>query len=238
MDKNKHNYFFEAYKIDSNDILEMIRIRLDDSIMEPFKEFMDVYSYYHGNNIKHKLNEVCPEIIDIFNDKLKINIIEDWEDEHGHHPGYRSYETVPPLVDQISNCLVKYALSDIANEMAKEVTSIVLENIKNCKNYYRFDREEESFDCSIALGASPTSNPETVKQWWKENYNVDIEIEEHNPRLFWYRDMGYTDEDLAEEFNSENWKEIVDKEWEEEKEERKHQQEERIKEFQEKYGQK
>ena len=52
MDKNKHNYFFEAYKIDSNDILEMIRIRLNDSIMEPFKDFMDVYniySYYHGN---------------------------------------------------------------------------------------------------------------------------------------------------------------------------------------------
>ena len=168
----------------------------------------------------------------------KDKYIEDWEDEHGHHPGYRSYEEVPPLVDQISDCLVKYALSDIANEMAKEVTSIVMENIKNCKNYYRFDREEESFDCSIALGASPTSNPETVKQWWKDNYNVDIEIEEHNPRLFWYRDMGYTDEDLAEEFDSENWKEIVDKEWEEEKEERKRQQEERIKEFQEKYGQK
>lgn len=80
MENKKHNYFFEAYKVDSNDILYMIRIRLYDSIMEPFKEWLEdnhIYYNYQGNNIKHKLYGICPEIINIFNDNLQINIIED-----------------------------------------------------------------------------------------------------------------------------------------------------------------
>lgn len=155
--------------------------------------------------------------------------ISDHTDENGYHPGYRSYEKVPPLKDHILKLMYKW-MSD-SNEAqcegaAKEITEKVMELIKNCKDYYKFDREEDNFDCSIALGASPIDNLESVKKWWKENYNKDIEIEERNPKLFWYRDNGYTDEDLEYEFDSPNWKEIVDKEWEEEKAERKRKKEE------------
>lgn len=172
---------------------------------------------------------------------LKDGYVDDWIDDEGNkHSGYRSAEDVPSLKDQISNLLNKYngtkaAVEDAKDELTKDISNLVMETIKNYKNFYRFDREEDDFDCNIALGASPTSNAETVKKWWKENYNQDIEIEERNPRLFWYRDMEYTDEDLAEEFDSENWKEIVDKEWEEEKAEKKRKQEEALKELQEKY---
>ena len=47
--------------------------------------------------------------------------------------------------------------------------------------------------------------------------------------------MIWDDEDLAEEFDSENWKEIVDKEWEEEKAEKKRKQEEALKALEEEY---
>ena len=157
-------------------------------------------------------------------------------DEDGFkHPGYRSAEDVKPLKDQISDIIKEFDSSEAAQEIGEIIYNKVIDTIENYKDFYRFDREADDFDCNIALGASPTCNPETVKKWWKENYNQDIEIEERNPRLFWYRDMEYTDEDLAEEFDSENWKEIVDKEWEEEKAEKKRKQEESLKAWEEEY---
>lgn len=175
------------------------------------------------------------------NGGLKDGYVDDWVDSEGNkHPGYRSANDVPPLQEQINNLLNKYdgtkaAVEDAKDELTKDISNLVMETIKNYKNFYRFDREEDNFDCNIALGASPTANAETVKKWWKENYNQDIEIEERNPKLFWYRDNEYTDEDLAEEFDSENWKEIVDKEWEEEKAEKKRKQEEALKALEEEY---
>lgn len=158
-------------------------------------------------------------------------------DEDGFkHPGYRSAEDVKPLKDQISDIIKEFDCSEAAQEIAEIIYNKVIDTIESYKDFYRFDREEDDFDCNIALGASPCSNADTVKKWWKENYNQDIEIEEHNPRLFWYRDMEYTDEDLISEFGSDNWKEIVDKEWEEEKSEKKRKKEEELKALKEEYS--
>lgn len=158
-------------------------------------------------------------------------------DEDGFkHPPYRSAEDVGTLKDNIDKIFEQYIGEKNTQKLRDEITNKVIDLLENYKDFYRFDREEETFDINISLGASPSSNAETVKKWWKENYNVDIEIEERNPRLFWYRDNNYTDEDLAEEFDSENWKEIVDNEWEEEKAEKKHKQEEALKALKEEYA--
>ena len=172
---------------------------------------------------------------------LKDGYVNDWIDSEGNkHRGYRNADDVLPLKEQINNLLNKYdgtkaAVEDAKDELAKDITNLVMETIKNYKNFYRFDREADDFDVNISLGASPCNNADTVKKWWKENYNQDIEIEERNPKLFWYRDNDYTDEDLAEEFDSENWKEIVNKEWEEEKAEKKRKQEEALKALEKEY---
>ena len=146
------------------------------------------------------------------------------------HPAYRSTKKVPPIQESIYKILSNRKPDEDNNILAKKIADQVLENIKRCKDFYKFDREESSFDCDISLGASPTSNAETVKKWWKENYNQDIEIEERNPKLFWYLDNEYTDEELAYEFESygENWKEALDKEWKEKKAEKKRKQDEKI----------
>ena len=158
-------------------------------------------------------------------------------DEDGFkHPGYRSAEDVGTFKDNIAKIFEQYIGEKNTQKLRDEITNKVIELLENYKDFYRFDREEETFDINISLGASPSSNAETVKKWWKENYNVDIEIEERNPKLFWYRDNDYTDEDLATEFDSENWKEIVDKEWEEEKAEKKRKQEEALKALEEEYA--
>ena len=61
--------------------------------------------------------------------------------------------------------------------IGKEHAEIVFDLIKAFKNFYRFDRDEETFSFHIALGASPTSNANTVKEYWKSQ-GVDIEIDE------------------------------------------------------------
>jgi hypothetical protein len=92
-----------------------------------------------------------------------------------------------------------------------------LNTITNCKEFYRFDREEADFSCSVALGASPTSNKETVIEYWKSQ-GKDIEIIEPNPLLIWERDFyGDEFEEVMEYEYGEDWKEQFDKKWEEEK---------------------
>ena len=88
---------------------------------------------------------------------------------------------------------------------------------------------------TIALGASPCSNAKTVKQYWKEKTGEDIVIEERNPKLFWYQDMGYDDEDIEYEFDDPNWKEILDKEWKDELEKRAQERNKRLKKLEAKF---
>lgn len=77
MNKNR-NFYFELYQIDSNELLDMIKIRLIEDIMVPFKEQIDeIYYSYEGSNIKQQLSEVCPEVIELFNNKIGKNILLD-----------------------------------------------------------------------------------------------------------------------------------------------------------------
>ena len=129
-------------------------------------------------------------------------------------PGYRGYEDVDPIKNQILKEVSKIICDDpLANSLTDNIVNIVMNTINECKNFYKFDREESSFRMSTALGASPSSNANEVRQYWKDKTGEDIVIEERNPKLFWYRDRGYTDEELAEEFDDPNWKDNLDKEW-------------------------
>lgn len=178
-------------------------------------------------------------LIELLNDGgLKDKYNPDWVDENGNnHPGYRSAEDVKPIKEQILSCLKKYLAEGADKDATNEIVDVIMNTINNYKNFYKFDREADDFDINISLGASPCSNAETVKKWWKENYDQDIEIEERNPKLFWYNDNGYTDEDLAYEFEDlgPNWKEVLDKEWKDEIEAKKHEQKEKLEKIKKEY---
>lgn len=176
-----------------------------------------------------KLKEQWRPYIEVLEEYLnkggsKDKYYPDRKDKDGFvHPGYRGYKEVPPLKEHIRKIMKAYDNSPEAEKVADKICKKVMSLIKDCKDFYKFDREESQFGATIALGASPTSNKETVIKWWKDNYNQDITIEDRIPRLFWYYDQGYTDEDLAEEFESygENWKEKLYEEWQEEKRKKK-----------------
>ena len=117
--------------------------------------------------------------------------IPDETDENGNikRTGYRSSESVPHIKDTIRFKLNSYLDdSNVLRDITKDITKEVLSYIDNCKNYYRFDREEQGFSASVALGCSPTSNKEQVIEYWATQ-GIDVEISDRNPYLFW--DMDY-----------------------------------------------
>ena len=193
--------------------------------------------YLDAYNIRTQWKEDVGIVEEYLNDGgLKDKYIKDYTDKNGDfHPGYRSTEKVPPIKTQILKYLDKRNKSSENEEIATALHKIVMKTISECKNFYQFDREESSFRMTVALGASPCSNAETVKQYWKEKTGEDIVIEERNPKLFWYQDMGYDDEDMAYEFDDPNWKETLDKEWKDELEKRAQERNKRLKKLEAKF---
>ena len=65
----------------------------------------------------------------------------------------------------------------LQDNIGEENVAKVIEFIEDLKDFYRFDRDEAEFRGGIALGCSPTSNPETVKKYW-ESQGVNVDIDE------------------------------------------------------------
>jgi len=167
----------------------------------------------------------------------KDKYIPDWEDEHGHHPGYRSYEEVPPIKNLIADYIRSYMVikgepEDNIQKWAQGITDIVMNDIATCKNYYSFNADEQKFRNTVFMRCSPSGSIKTVKKWWKDHYNTDIDIEERNPLLFWERDYyGDEFEKIMEEEDGPNWKEIWDKKWKDEEAKKKAECEKRLEEI-------
>lgn len=131
-------------------------------------------------------------------------------DEDGFkHPGYRSSEEVPHIKDSIEGVLADIIPNENICAIAKDISKTIFEYINNCKDYYRFDREEQNFSAGVALGCSPTSNKETVIKYWKER-GIDVEIKDRNPLLLWDIDY-YEDEfeDVMIDEVGEDWVEVT-----------------------------
>lgn len=182
---------------------------------EEFKHIIDKYVDAYGMGKTWEPHfEILEEYLTEGGNKDKY--VKAYTDEVGnYHPGHRGYDVVPPLWIQVKDILEEYVPKDKLKESTDKVINSVMETINNCKDFYRFDREESEFSASIALGCSPTSNPQTVIEYWKTQ-GVDVTIEERNPLLIWEQDYYGDDfEDVMESDYGENWKEYWDDKWKE-----------------------
>lgn len=102
----------------------------------------------------------------------KDKYISAYTDSTGYHPGHRGYEKVESIVIQFQKKLkemnVKYS------SIALTLSDILFANIKDCKEFYKFDREEMGFRMDVSNYA-PNSNIESVREFYK---NTDIVINE------------------------------------------------------------
>ena len=212
-------------KVKAKDIYDSHEDPIYDRYYLSLKEFdyiKNKYSEAYGFKPHWKEDiEVLEEYLNKGGNKDKY-IPTTMEEDGSIHPGYRSYEKVKPLRSQIYELI---ADEDVANK----VTDLVFNTIKECKDYYKFDKTQEIFDFHICLGASPTSNKEAVKKYW-ESQGKSVEIEDRNPLLLW--DIDYYGSEFEEVMLDEygpDWKEFWDKQYQDKLEEDKKRREEELK---------
>lgn len=122
-------------------------------------------------------------ISDAENKHIKDKWIPERTDEHGTHPGYRGYEDVPPLKDIIG----------------EESANKVIEFLKERRDFYIHNRNEDAFRAQICLGISPNSNAEAVKEYWKsKGKDITIDLRAHCDDYFWCEERGYTKKELRD----------------------------------------
>lgn len=189
---------------------------------EEFKYIKDKYSEAYGFKPHWREDiEVLEEYLKKGGNKDKY-IPNTMKEDGNINPGYRSFEKIKPLRTQIHNLIQD-------EELANKVTDLVFDTIKECKDYYRFDKTQEIFDFHICLGASPTSNKETVKKYW-ESQGKSIDIEDRNPLLFWEMDEYDSEfEEIMLNEYGEEWKEFWNKQYQDKLEENKKRKEEELK---------
>lgn len=187
-----------------------------------FEYIKDKYAKAYGFEPQWQSNiEVLEDYLNKGGNKDKY-IPETMEEDGSTHPGYRSFAKVKPLKEQLKDVVRNNKKIDI-------ISDIIMDTIKDCKNYYKFDQTGEIFNYHICLGASPTSNKESVEKYW-ESQGKPIKIVDKNPLLLWDMDYYGSDfEETMEDEYGENWKEFWDKQYQDKLEEDKKAREEELK---------
>lgn len=108
----------------------------------------------------------------------KDKYIEAHTDEHGnYHPGYRGYEDVKPLKDQINDFFKSHNICPGEREViVSDIIKMVMGGITDCKNFYHHDRDYLQFSFNVS-NYSPNSNIEAVREFYKDTDIVINEIE-------------------------------------------------------------
>lgn len=151
-----------------------------------FEEFKYIQQKYID---AYRLNNIWKENVDFIKNLFENGGLKDYYIERqGNSPGYRSSKKVPSLKKLIG----------------KRLANKVMKAFDDMTSFYRFDREEEEFGIMTALGCSPTSNAQTVVDYWA-NLGIYINIDFRDPETLYYRDK-YGD----------NWKEYWEEEYEKE----------------------
>lgn len=177
------------------------------------------FDYIKDKYLKaYRLEDKWSEYIEVVEEYLrkgglKNSYVPEKIEENGFkHPGYRSAEKVPPIQESIYKILSSKKPDEDNNILAKEITDKILENIKLCKDFYKFGRrDEDTFNVSVCLGASPTCNKKTVIDYWKsQGKDIQIDDREYDSNVFWYEDeYGDEFEQIMEDEYGKNWKETV-----------------------------
>ena len=171
---------------------------------EIMKDICD--SYVHAYRIDQQ--QELLDTIETLKNYCKEPIVDKYIEEKNGDPGYRGYDHPDNLEKEINTYLdLKFPLmdperaedaEDFENKLdiaAKELQDKFFKFLDMAGNFYNWNRDLNSFNVSVYLGASPYSNKEIVIDNWKKYRNKDIEINEEQIKREYYGDE-YDDEEL------------------------------------------
>lgn len=132
----------------------------------PDEIFMDIYGEYEA---AYGIKSLWRDYVD--------TVLEYLKNGGPKHPfkrdefGFKQYDISPKLEDVIGK------------DNAEKVYSL----INNCKDFYKFDGDESTFKFSVFLGSGPTSNKDTVIEYWKSK-GVNVEIDEEKMKREYFEE--------------------------------------------------
>lgn len=196
----------------------------DGTIQDSDKDPVYSRHYLSQEEFKHILNKY----IKAYGMEKKWNsyvgIIETYLKGGGHRNIYVNNSKELICVPHIKETFTKEINDNFGNVLGEDTEKLseilsnkVLEYVQWCRDFYMVDREADSFSASVALGESPSSNPDAVIEYWAR-HGVDIDIEWRNPLLLWEMDEygEHFEEYMAEEYGD-DWEQYWKREWEKRK---------------------
>ena len=150
------------------------------------KEICESYVYAYELDRHQNLLDIIEILKNYCKDPVVDKYVNDWTDETGlHHPGYRDYDHPDNLEKEITKILTKYDDS-MDSEQGEEIVNKFFEFLDMAGKFYNWNRDLNTFNCSVYLGPSPNSNKEAVIENWKKYRNQDIEIDEEQIKKEYY----------------------------------------------------
>jgi len=146
---------------------------LPKGIMEDIvEEYVHAYKIDNHKELLdtiHILKSYCKEpIVDKW--------IDDYDDEYGHHPGYRSYDHPDNLEKQLTDLIPDSGFDKSA--IAESVQNKFFEFLDMAGNFFNWNSELNSFNTEVYFGVSPNSNKEAVIDNWKIYRKQTIKIDD------------------------------------------------------------
>lgn len=153
---------------------------------EIIKDICNSYVYAYELDRHQNLLDTIETLKNYCKEPVVDKYVNDWTDETGfHHPGYRDYDHPDNLVKEITKILTKYDDS-MDSEQGEEIVNKFFEFLDMAGEFFNWNRDLNTFNCSVYLGPSPNSNKEAVIENWKEYRNQDIEINEEQIKKDYY----------------------------------------------------
>lgn len=147
---------------------------------EILKDIVDNYI----NTYKLDHQQELLDIIKILKDYCKNPIIDKYIKGKDGSPGYKGYDHP----DNLEKEIVKI-LGDVAEDneyYQHKLLNKFFEFLDMAGEFFNWNRELNSFNMTVYLGASPNSNKQAVIDNWKQYRNKDIEINEEQIKKEYY----------------------------------------------------
>lgn len=136
------------------------------------KDICDSYVHAYGLDAQQELLS----IIEILKNYCEKPIIDKYIEGENGFPGHRGYEHPDNLKKEIIKIL-----GDIAEDndyYPDAICNKFFEFLDMAGDFFSWNRDLNSFNTNVYLGASPNSNKEKVINNWKNYRNKDITIDE------------------------------------------------------------